>query len=354
MGARRVVALINRRSYVTCCRSGRSTCACRPRRRHRRHCWRTCAAATWRPSTSLRRGAAEALEAVVHGDASPPAWWEARIDGGSCRPGPTIAALVRPPGGRGEVIMAHHDTWSRPAITSSFSSPTRNGARSGEAVPGRRGVPVLSPGQHTARCSGAAILTCLRVTWSCHWRLCVSLLVALRQPGDCRASTKWSARWVLGAIVWLTRPRREDFRPRPTAFLLVTLVSSGLPAFTGPAPLPFPADLSVHRRLFQDVIVASPRAAPPCSGLDELPTSIKVWAQPLVSSEAWALSGWRWRSCRCSASAAANLQGPTAGPMKDSRAHAARIVEIRARPMGRCTSVLSSCCASWSFGLARA
>ena len=55
---------------------------------------------------ALRRGAAEALEAVVHGDASSCKLVGRRIEEIDLPAGSSIAAVVR-----GEqVIMAHHDT----------------------------------------------------------------------------------------------------------------------------------------------------------------------------------------------------------------------------------------------------
>ena len=58
---------------------------------------------------SLRRGAAEALEAVVHGDRESCKVTDRRIEEIDLPPGTTIGAVVR-----GEqVIMAHHDTLIR-------------------------------------------------------------------------------------------------------------------------------------------------------------------------------------------------------------------------------------------------
>ena len=55
---------------------------------------------------SLRRGAAEALEAVVHGDRDSCKVTGRRIEEIELPPGTTIGAIVR---GK-EVLMAHHDT----------------------------------------------------------------------------------------------------------------------------------------------------------------------------------------------------------------------------------------------------
>jgi trk system potassium uptake protein len=106
MGAKRVVALINRRSYVDLLQSGQIDIAISPAQAtigtllahvRRGHVTQV---------HSLRRGAAEALEAVVHGDRDSCGCVGRRIDEIDLPKGATIAAIVR----GDEVIMAHHDT----------------------------------------------------------------------------------------------------------------------------------------------------------------------------------------------------------------------------------------------------
>lgn len=106
MGARRVVALINRRSYVDLLQAGQIDVAISPAQAtigtllahvRRGHITQV---------HSLRRGAAEALEAVVHGDRESCRCVGRRIEEIELPRGATIAALVR----GDEVIMAHHDT----------------------------------------------------------------------------------------------------------------------------------------------------------------------------------------------------------------------------------------------------
>jgi len=94
MGARRVVALINRRSYVDLLQSGQIDIAISPAQ--------TTIGSLLAP---LRRGAAEALEAVVHGSAESCRMVGRRIEELDLPKEATIAALVR----GGEVLMAHHD-----------------------------------------------------------------------------------------------------------------------------------------------------------------------------------------------------------------------------------------------------
>jgi len=106
MGARRVVALINRRSYVDLLQAGQIDIAISPAQAtigtllahvRRGHVTQV---------HSLRRGAAEALEAVVHGDRDSCRCVGRKIEEVDLPRGAAIAAIVR-----GEkVIMAHHDT----------------------------------------------------------------------------------------------------------------------------------------------------------------------------------------------------------------------------------------------------
>ncbi len=106
MGARRVVALINRRSYVDIIESGRIDIAVSPAQAT----LGTLLAYVRRGDVarvhSLRRGAAEALEAVVHGDPESSKIVNRSVERIELPEGVTLAALVRGE----EVIMAHHDT----------------------------------------------------------------------------------------------------------------------------------------------------------------------------------------------------------------------------------------------------
>lgn len=106
MGARRVVSLINRRSYVDLVQSGQIDIALSPAQatigKLLAHVRRGDVVAVH----SLRRGAAEALEAVAHGDRKSCRMTGRRIDEIDLPQGTLIGAVVR-----GEqVIMAHHDT----------------------------------------------------------------------------------------------------------------------------------------------------------------------------------------------------------------------------------------------------
>jgi trk system potassium uptake protein TrkA len=124
MGARRVLALINRRSYVDLVQSGPIDIAISPAQTSigalLAHVRRGDVVAVH----SLRRGAAEALELVVHGDKDSSNIVGRRVDEIKLPKGATIAALVRQVelpqivkkdsntyGERREkVVIAHHDT----------------------------------------------------------------------------------------------------------------------------------------------------------------------------------------------------------------------------------------------------
>ena len=127
MGARRTLALINRKSYVDLVQGGRIDIAISPAHTSIGSCWPASAAATWPPCTA-HRGAAEALELVAHGDARHCKVIGRRLRGPADRhhrrPGPQDRHephRIPRPGAYEvpivEVIMAHHDTVIRPTTT---------------------------------------------------------------------------------------------------------------------------------------------------------------------------------------------------------------------------------------------
>jgi trk system potassium uptake protein TrkA len=110
MGARRVVALINRRSYVDLLQAGQIDIAISPAQATigtlLAHVRRGDVVAVH----SLRRGAAEAIEAVVHGSRESSRIAGRRVEEIRLPAGATIGAVVR----GDQVLMAHHDTRIEP------------------------------------------------------------------------------------------------------------------------------------------------------------------------------------------------------------------------------------------------
>ncbi len=110
MGARRVIALINRRAYAELMQGSRIDIALVPAQTTIGQLLAHVRRGDVVSVHSLRRGAAEALEAIAHGDAKSSKVVGRRIEEIDLPPGATIGAIVRTSGGRSQVIMAHHDT----------------------------------------------------------------------------------------------------------------------------------------------------------------------------------------------------------------------------------------------------
>jgi trk system potassium uptake protein TrkA len=110
MGARRVLALINRRAYADLVQGTQIDMALSPAQtvigELLAHVRRGSVAAVY----SLRRGAAEALEIVVRGDSMASRVAGRRIEEVRLPHGAQIGALVRGQGDSAQVIVAHHDT----------------------------------------------------------------------------------------------------------------------------------------------------------------------------------------------------------------------------------------------------
>jgi len=106
MGARKVMALINRAAYVNLVQSSIIDIAISPQ-----HATIGTLLAHVRRGDvvvvhSLRRGAAEAIEAVAHGDSATSKVVGREVQEIKLPPGTTIGAIVR----GDEVVIAHHDT----------------------------------------------------------------------------------------------------------------------------------------------------------------------------------------------------------------------------------------------------
>lgn len=114
MGAGRVIALINRRAYAELMQGSRIDITITPALTTIGELLRHLRRGDIVSVHSLRRGAAEALEAIVHGDTRSSKLVGRRIEQISLPKGATIGAIVRNTG-QGEnrktqVIIAHHET----------------------------------------------------------------------------------------------------------------------------------------------------------------------------------------------------------------------------------------------------
>jgi len=110
MGARKVIALINRGAYVDLVQGGEIDIAISPSQATIGTLLTHVRRADVTAVHSLRRGAAEALELIAHGDAKSSRVVGRRIDEIDLPPGVSIGAIVR-----GEqVLIAHHDTVVEP------------------------------------------------------------------------------------------------------------------------------------------------------------------------------------------------------------------------------------------------
>jgi trk system potassium uptake protein TrkA len=106
LGARKVMSLINRPSYVELVESGVIDIAISPQQVTIGTLLTHIRRGDIVSVHSLRRGAAEAIEAIAHGDEKSSKVVGRRVEQIKLPPGTTIGAIVR----GDEVIMAHHDT----------------------------------------------------------------------------------------------------------------------------------------------------------------------------------------------------------------------------------------------------
>ncbi|KAA3628812.1 MAG: Trk system potassium transporter TrkA [Proteobacteria bacterium] len=106
LGARKVMALINRASYVDLVESSTIDIAISPQQATISGLLTHVRRGDVVVAHSLRRGAAEAIEAVAHGDAKTSKVVGRAIEDISLPPGTSIGAIVR----GDQVLMAHHDT----------------------------------------------------------------------------------------------------------------------------------------------------------------------------------------------------------------------------------------------------
>jgi trk system potassium uptake protein TrkA len=110
LGARRTIALINRKSYGDLMQGGQIDIAVSPSYATLSALLRFVRRGDVVAAHSLRRGAAEALELIVHGDEKNSRIIGKQIEQIEMPRGATIGAIVRGPGDKPQVLMAHHDT----------------------------------------------------------------------------------------------------------------------------------------------------------------------------------------------------------------------------------------------------
>ena len=106
LGARKVMALINRAAYVDLVESGEIDIAISPQEATIGSLLTHVRRGDVVKVHSLRKGAAEAIEAIAHGDRNTSQVVGRSIEEIPLPPGTTIGAIVR----EGEVIISHHDT----------------------------------------------------------------------------------------------------------------------------------------------------------------------------------------------------------------------------------------------------
>lgn len=114
LGARRTIALINRKSYGELMQGGQIDIAISPSHATLSNLLKHVRRGDVVAAHSLRRGAAEALEIVAHGDGRSSRVIGRKIEDIELPKGATIGAVVRGQGSSKQVLMAHHDTVIQP------------------------------------------------------------------------------------------------------------------------------------------------------------------------------------------------------------------------------------------------
>jgi trk system potassium uptake protein TrkA len=114
LGARRTIALINRKSYGDLMQGSQIDIAVSPSYATLSALLRFVRRGDVVAAHSLRRGAAEALELIVHGDEKSSRIVGKPIEQIEMPRGATIGAIVRGNGERAQVLMAHHDVVIQP------------------------------------------------------------------------------------------------------------------------------------------------------------------------------------------------------------------------------------------------
>jgi trk system potassium uptake protein TrkA len=114
LGARRVLALINRKAYAELMEGSRIDIAVTPSHITLGELLKFVRRGDVAAVHSLRRGAAEALEIIAHGDAKTSKVVGRTIEDLKLPDGAMVGALLRGEGEQAEVLMAHHDVVIEP------------------------------------------------------------------------------------------------------------------------------------------------------------------------------------------------------------------------------------------------
>ena len=312
LGAHKVMALINKPSYAELIESGSIDVAISPQTVTIGSLLAHVRRGDVVRVHSLRRGAAEALEVVVHGDADSSKVIGRRIEDIALPEGTTLGAVVR----GDDVIIAHHDTTVQPDDhLILFLTDRRHIDAVEKLFQGSASFlvkDILLPVAHVF----AMVMMVFAVT------MLAPLIMAVWEldPALWAFVTSAVATFVLGALLWLaTRRFKRELKTRD-GLMLVALTWVALPAVAG-FPLWNYLPINFTDAYFEAASgltttgrdgAVRPRIP---AALDQLmaPSAQLAWA-------AWASSCWPWPFCPCWVSAACRSTVPRCQvPMKDSK-----------------------------------
>ena len=257
LGAHKVMALINKPAYAELIESGSIDVAISPQTVTIGSLLAHVRRGDVVRVHSLRRGAAEALEVVVHGDADSSRVIGRRIEEIVLPEGTTLGAVVR-----GEdVIIAHHDTTVQPDDhLILFLTDRRHIGSRGKAVPGLRFVSVKDIALPVAHVF-AMVMMAFAVD---HARAARARDLGARIRRCCRSSSRPVATFLVGALLWAgdapIQAGIEDARRPDAGRAHLGRVAGG----RGAAAVELLAD-QFHRRLFRGGVGAHHHRARRCS-----------------------------------------------------------------------------------------
>ena len=275
LGARKVMALINKPSYADLMESGSIDIAISPQTITIGSLLAHVRRGDVVRVHSLRRGAAEALEAVVHGTDKTSRVIGRRVGEIPLPEGAIIGAVVRGE----EVHIAHHDTHDRQR-RSRHRVPVRPPAR-------RTGrTPVLGPGRALSFAelvvlAVAHVLGLMMAFFGLLYLLPIAWSLAVQDGAviDFVAAALINAFAGLG-LAAATRRYRRELKPRD-GFLLVSLSWALMSASAAvPFMIAMP-DLTFTDAYFEAVSGLTTTGSTVLNDLDDLPQSINLWRHTL-------------------------------------------------------------------------